>query len=141
MAAYGASLTLIVSRHHTMKPLTKIRILAIALIVLFGLGMLAVAAAVFTGRADIHIIFAGITNLGFVIGGIGLLKLRRWSWWLTVILCGVSIAHLLWQIFTTLTAETATKQAEIASYIVAGFYLGIAFLLTSDSVRKIFRET
>jgi len=124
-----------------MKPHTKIRILAIALIVFFGLGTVAAVAAVFTGRADIHIILAAITNLGFITGGVGLLKLRRWSWWLTIVLCGVSIVHLLWQIFTTLTAEAATKQAEIASYVVAGFYLGIAFLLTSDSVRKIFRET
>ena len=124
-----------------MKPHTKIRILAIALIVFFGLGTLAAAAAVFTGRADIHIILATITNLGFIIGGVGLLKLRRWSWWLTIVLCGVSIAHLLWQIFTSLTPETATKPNEMVAYVVVGVYLAIGFFLTSDSVRKTFRET
>jgi hypothetical protein len=124
-----------------MKPHIKIRVLAIALIVFFGLGTLVAAGAVITGTADIHIILAVITNLGFIIGGVGLLKLRRWSWWLTVVLCGVSIAHLLWQIFTSLTPETATKQNEMVSYIVAGFYLAIAFFLTSDSVRKTFRQT
>jgi len=123
-----------------MKPHTKIRILAIVLIVFFGLGSVIAAAAIFTDTPDIHIILAAITNLGFLAGGVGLLQLQRWSWWLTIILCGVSIAHLLWQSFTTLTPETATLQAEIASYVAAGFYLGIAFLLTNDSVRKIFRE-
>ena len=124
-----------------MKPHTKIRILAIALIVFFGLGTLVAVGAVATGRADLHIILAAIINLGFIIGGVGLLKLRRWSWWLTVVLCGVSIAHLLWQIFTSLAPNTATKQNEMVSYIVAGVYLAIAFFLTSDSVRKTFRET
>jgi hypothetical protein len=123
-----------------MKPIWKIRALAIALIVLFGLGALVAAYVIFTGRADQQMILAAATNLGFIIGGVGLLNLKRWSWWLTIVLCAVSIVHLLWQIFTMLTAETATKQNEMVSYIVAGFYLGIAFLLTSDSVRKTFRE-
>ena len=124
-----------------MRPHTKIRILGIALIVFFGLGTLAAAVAISTGRADIHIILAAITNVGFIVGGVGLLKLRGWSWWLTVVLCGVSIAHLLWQIFTSLTPGTAMKQNEMASYVVAGVYLAIAFFLTSDSVRRTFRET
>ena len=123
-----------------MKPIWKIRALAVALIVLFGLGTLVAVYAIFTGRGAPHIIFAAVINLGFFIGGVGLLKLKCWSWWLTIVLCGVSIIQFLWQLFTTLPAETATKQAEIASYVVAGFYLGIAFLLTSDSVRKTFRE-
>ena len=123
-----------------MKPIWKIRALAIALIVLFGFDTLVAAYAIFTSRGEPYMIFAAVTNLGFIVGGVGLLKLRRWSWWLTIVLCGVSIIQFLWQLFTTLTAETATKQAEIASYVVAGFYLGIAFLLTSDSVRKTFRE-
>ncbi|MBL9174144.1 MAG: hypothetical protein JNL10_11460 [Verrucomicrobiales bacterium] len=121
-----------------MKPQTKIRILAVALIVLFGLGTLVALVALVTGRADSQITFAALTDLGFIVGGVGLLKLRRWSWWLTIVLCGVSIAHLFWRMFTTLTPGTATKEAEIASYAVAGFYLGIGFFLTSDSVRKVF---
>ena len=124
-----------------MKPHTKIRVLAIALIAFFGLGTLGATAAVFTGRADSHIILAAIFNLGFAAGGVGLLKLQRWGWWLTVVLCGVSIGYLLWQIFTSLTPETATKRNELVSYIVTAFYLAIAFFLTSDSVRKTFRET
>jgi hypothetical protein len=124
-----------------MKPIWKIRALGIALIALFGLGTLAVASAIFTGRREPNLIFAAVTNLGFVLGGVGLLKLKRWSWWLTIVLCAVSIIHVLWQVFTSLTPETATKQNEMVSYLVAGFYLAIAFLLTSDSVRKIFRET
>jgi hypothetical protein len=124
-----------------MKPHTKIRIVAIALIVFCGLGILAAAAVAFTYGTDIHVILVAITNLGLIVGGVGLLKLRRWSWWLSVVLCSVSIAHLLWQIFTSLTHETATKQNEVVSYIVAGFYLAIALFLTSNSVRKTFRET
>jgi Na+/proline symporter len=124
-----------------MKPIWKIRALAIALIVLFGLGTLVAAYAIFTGRGEPHMIFAAITNLGFIVGGVGLLRLKRWSWWLTIVLCAVSIIHLLWQIFTSLTPDTATKQNETVAYVVAGFYLAIAFLLTSDSVRKTFRET
>lgn len=123
-----------------MKPIWKIRALAVALIVLFGLGTLVAAYLIFTGRADWNIILAAVTNLGFIIGGAGLLKLKRWSWWLTIVLCSVSIIHLFWQIFTSLTPETATKQNEMISYVVAGFYLAIAFLLTSDSVRKTFRD-
>ena len=124
-----------------MKPIWKIKALAVALIVLFGFGTLVAAYAIFTARGEPHLIFAAVTNLGFVVGGVGLLKLKRWSWWLTIMLCGVSIIHLLWQIFTTLAPDRATKQNEIASYVVAGIYLAIAFLLTSDSVRKTFRET
>ena len=124
-----------------MKPHTKIRIVAIALIVLCGFGILAAAAVAFTYGADIHVVLVAITNLGLIVGGVGLLKVRRWSWWLSVVLCSVSIAHLLWPIFTSLTHETATKQNEVVSYIVAGFYLAIALFLTSNSVRKTFRET
>lgn len=105
-----------------MKALWKIRALAIGLIVIFGLGTIFAVRALFT------------------IGGVGLIKLKRWSWWLTIGLCAVSIIQLLWQLFTTLTPESATKQNEAVSYVVAGFYLAIAFLLTSDSVRKTFRE-
>ena len=130
-----------VSRLHTMKPLWKIRALAIALILFFGFGTLVAARVIFTGGGEPHLFFAAVTNLGFIVGGVGLLKLKRWSWWLTIVLCAVSIIQLLWQIFTSLTPETATKQNEMVSYIVAGFYLAIAFLLTSDSVRKTFRET
>jgi hypothetical protein len=124
-----------------MKPLWKIRALAIALIVVFGLGALVTAYVIFSGRRESHMILAAVTNLGFVVGGVGLLKLKRWSWWLTIGLCAVSIIHLLWQIFKSLAPEAATKQHEMVSYVVAGFYLAIAFLLTSDSVRKTFRET
>lgn len=103
--------------------------------------MLVATAAAFAGHANTHTILAAIINLGFVLGGVGLLKLRRWGWWLTVVLCGISIAHLLWQLFTSLRPETATRQNEMVSYIVAGVYLAIAFFLTSDSVRTTFRGT
>src|SRR5436190_1585755 len=118
-----------------MNPLWKIRALAIALIVFFGLGALLAVRAIFTVGMSPHLLFAVVTNLGFVAGGIGLLTLKRWSWWLTIGLSAIGIIQLLWQIFATLTPDTATKQSEIASYVVAGFYLAIAFLLTSDSVR------
>jgi hypothetical protein len=124
-----------------MKPLWKIRTLAIALIVFFGFGTLVAAWFIATQGAEPHTIFAALTNLGFIAGGVGLWKLQRWSWWLILALCAVSIVHLLWQIFTSLTPETATKQNEIISYVVAGFYLAIALLLTSDSVRKYFKGT
>lgn len=124
-----------------MKPIWKIRALAVALIVLFGIGTVVASCAIFTGRGEPHLIFAAVTNLGFILGGVGLLMLKRWSWWLVIVLCAVSIIHLIWQIFASLTPETATKHNEMVSYVVAGFYLAIAFLLTSDSVRKTFRET
>ncbi|PYJ83792.1 MAG: hypothetical protein DME22_14875 [Verrucomicrobia bacterium] len=123
-----------------MNPLWKIRGLAIALIVFFGLGTILAVPSLFTAGSSPLLFFAVATNLGFVAGGIGLIKLKRWSWWLTIGLCAVSIIQLLWQIVTTLTPETATKQNEIVSYVVAGFYLAIAFLLTSNSVRKTFRK-
>ena len=123
-----------------MNPLWKVRGLAIALIVFFCLGTGLAIRALFTAGISPLMLLAVVTNLGFVAAGIGLLRLRPWSWWLTIALCAVSIIQLLWQMFTTLTPETATKQNEIASYVVAGFYLAIAFLLTSDSVRKVFRE-
>ena len=124
-----------------MKPLLIIRALAIGLIALFTLGTFGAGYAVFASGFSLLLLFAILTNVGFVISGLGLFRLRRWSWWLTIVLCAVSIIQLLWQIFTSLTPETATKQNEMVSYIVAGFYLAIAFLLTSDSVRKTFRET
>jgi hypothetical protein len=123
-----------------MNPLWKIRALAIALIVLFGLGALLAVRAIFTAGMSPLLLFSVATNLGFVAGGIGLLTFKPWSWWLTIGLCVIGIVQLLWQIFTTLTPETATKQSEIASYVIAGFYLAITFLLTSDSIRKVFRE-
>jgi hypothetical protein len=43
-------------------------------------------------------------------------------------------------LFTRLTPETATKPNEIITYAVAGFYLAIAFLLTTDSSRKAFKQ-
>jgi len=64
-----------------MNPRTRVRILAVALIVLFSLGTFAAVAAIFTGRADIHITLDVIINLGFVTGGVGLLKLKRRTWW------------------------------------------------------------
>ena len=79
------------------------------------------------------------TSLSFVTGGIGLLKLKRWGWWLTIGLCAIIIIQSLCHIFK-LTPDSATKQHGEA-YVVAGFYLAIAFLLTRDSVRKVFRET
>jgi len=123
-----------------MKPLLIIRALAIGLIALFTLGTLGAGYAIFMSGFSLLFLFAILTNVGFVISGIGLFKLRRWSWWLTLGLCAISIFQLLWQIFTKLTPGTATNQNQMVSYIVAGFYLAIAFLLTSDSVRKAFRE-
>jgi hypothetical protein len=122
-----------------MAPLWKIRALAIVLILFFGLGTVLAIRALFTLEMSPLLPFAVATNLGFVVAGIGLLRLKRWSWWLALGLCALSIIQLLVQLFTTLTSETATKQNEIASYVVAGIYLGIAFFLTSDSVRKTFK--
>src|SRR5262245_6249500 len=104
-----------------MKPLWKIRALSIGLILIFGLGTLFAVRGLFTGGISPLSLFAVVINLGFVAGGVGLLKVRRWSWWLTILLCAVSIIQFVWQLFTTLTPETATKQSEIASYVVAGF--------------------
>jgi hypothetical protein len=42
--------------------------------------------------------------------------------------------------FSNLTPENATKPNEFATYLTAGFYLAIAFFLTSDSSRKAFRQ-
>jgi hypothetical protein len=123
-----------------MKPILIIKALAVALIAFFTLGTLGASYAIFTGGFSLLLLFAAATNIGFVIAGIGLFRVRRWSWWLTLGLCAVSIIQLLWQIFTKLTPETATNQNQMVSYIVAGFYLAIGFALTSDSVRKTFRE-
>jgi hypothetical protein len=122
----------------------RIKALALFLIVVFGLAAIAGIVAFFLQLDRLPMsgpqaILATATNLGFVIGGVGLLRLRPWGLWLTVGLCGLSIVALLWQVFTKLTAETATKPNEIATYMVAGFYLAIAFLLTSESSRKAFR--
>ena len=122
-----------------MNPLLIIRILAIGLITLFGLGTLAVLYF-FTVGFSLRLVFALVVNVGFVIGGIGLFMVKRWSWWLTLGLCAVSLIQFLWQLFATLTAETATELNEIVAFIVAGFYLGVAFVLTSNPVRKTFRE-
>jgi hypothetical protein len=126
-----------------MKPLLKIRILAVVLIVFFSLGTLGATLAFFLGFLKMPVLEVAVaiaTNVGFVVAGIGLLLVKRWAWWLTLILCGVSILHLIWSVFTTLTPETATKASEIGSYLAVGIYLGIGFLLTSESVRKVFKE-
>lgn len=130
------------------KPFWKIKLLAICLIVFFGGGSVLTILALLVLLVEgnnlpglmLNAVFAMAINIGFLIGRIGLLKLKSWSLWLTVGLCGTSILHLLWQIITTFTSETATKQNEIVSYIIAGFYLAIAFFLTSDSSRKLFRH-
>lgn len=124
----------------------RIKALAIFLVVVFALATIAGIIAFFLQPDRLPMsgpqtIFATATNLGFVIGGLGLLRLRLWGLWLTVGLCGLSIATLLWQVFTKLTAETATKPNEIATYVVAGLYLAIAFLLTSESSRNAFKPT
>src|SRR5262245_11374832 len=124
-----------------MKPLLKIRILAVGLIVFFGLGTLLVVRSLFTGWSSPLAAFAIAANLGFVVSGVGLWRLARWGWWLTIVLCAVSIIQLLSRTFTTFTLESATKPAQVASYVVAGSYLGIAVLLTGESVRKTFRES
>ena len=123
-----------------MKPLLIIRALAVALIALFTLGTFGAGYVIFTSGFSLLLMFAIATNIGFIIAGIGLFRVRRWSWWLTLGLCVISIIQLLWQIFTKLTPETATNQNQMVSYVVAGFYLAIGFVLTSDSVRKTFRE-
>jgi bacteriorhodopsin len=123
-----------------MKPLWKIRALAILLIVLFGLGTAGSVFLAFKQGTSALLLFSTAINIGFVIAAIGLLKIRRWAWWLTMALCAISLIQFLWQLFTTLTPETATKPNEMAAYVVAGFYIAIAFVLTSDSVRKTFRE-
>jgi hypothetical protein len=122
-----------------MNGLIIIRILAVALIALFGFGTLAVLYF-FTVEFSLMLVFALVVDIGFVVGGIGLFMVKRWSWWFTLALCAVSLVKFLWQLFATLTAETATELNEIAAFIVAGFFLGIAFVLTSNPVRKTFRE-
>lgn len=122
-----------------MNPLIIIRILAVGLIMLFGLGTLGVLYFLTVGFS-LALLFALVVNIGFVIGGIGLFMVKRWSWWLTLALCAIRIIQFLCVLFTTLTAQTATELNEIIAFIVAGFYLGIAFVLTSGPVRKTFRE-
>jgi uncharacterized membrane protein YfhO len=123
-----------------MNPLWKIRGLAVALIALFGLGALWEVVDHFSTGMSPPLSKAVAFDLSFVAGGIGLLKLKRWGWWLTIGLCAIIIIQSLCHIFK-LTPESATKQHGTVPYIVAGFYLAIAFLLASDSVRKVFRET
>src|SRR5678816_402041 len=113
----------------------RIKALAIFLIVFFAFGTVGGVIAYFAvgerlGLSLLQTIFSTVINLGFVCGGIGMLRLRPWSLWLTVGLCGLSIVTLLWQLFTKLTPESATKPHEIASYVVAAFYLAIAFYVT-----------
>jgi len=115
--------------------------MAIVLIIFFGLGTALAVAALFNGGVSPLPLFGVATNLGFVVAGIGLLRLKRWSWWSALGLSALSIVQLLWNIFTTLTPETATKHNETAAYIVAAIYLGIVFFLTSDSVRRTFRAS
>ena len=118
-----------------MNPVLIIRILSAGLILLFTFGILA-AAYGFSGQ----LLFAALLNIGFVVGGIGLFRMKRWGWWLTLGLCAASIIQLLWQLLTKLTPQTATDLNEMVSFIVAGFYLAIVFVLTCNPVRKAFRE-
>src|SRR4051812_13084943 len=113
-----------------MNPVRKVRAVAIVLILVFSLGVVVAASALVTRQASPLFLLGLVINLAFVVAGAGLLRLKRWSWWLTIGLCGISVIQLLWQLFRTLTPETATKPAEIASYAVAGFYLAVAFFLT-----------
>ncbi len=129
------------------KGVLKTKILGICLIVFFGIASIITILAFFITDSSgtfpistLKLFLATIINLAFVIGGIGVLKICRWGLWVTVSLCGVSIVNILWEIATTLTPETATKELELVVYVVAGFYLAIAFLLTTDSSRKLFRE-
>jgi peptidoglycan/LPS O-acetylase OafA/YrhL len=122
-----------------MNPLWKIRGLAVALIALYGLGALWAVVELFSTEISLPLFKAVASNLCFVAGGIGLLKLKRWGWWLTIGLCAIIIIQSLCNIFK-LTPESATKQHG-EPYVVAGFYLAVAFLLARDSVRKVFRET
>src|SRR5687768_14803621 len=123
-----------------MTPTRKIRLLSIVLIIVFALGVLIVGLAIFVTGPSLALFLALAINCAFVVAAAGLFKVKRWGWWLTIFLCAFSILQHIWQVFTALTPETATKSAEIASYIVVGLYLGIAFFLTSDSVRRVFRE-
>ena len=118
----------------------RIRVLAIALIAFYGLGALWAVVALFSTGMSLPLFKAAATSLVFVAGGIGLLKLKRWGWWLTIGLCTIIIIQSLGSIFK-LTPESVTKQHVITPYVVAGFYLAITFLLTSDSFRKVLRET
>lgn len=123
-----------------MNPLIIIRILAVGLIALFGFGTLGVVFFLGSAAYSPMVLLAVLVNIGFVICSIGLFMVKRWSWWLTLALCAVSLVQFLWQLFSLLNAQTATQLNEIIAFIVAGFYLGIAFVLTSGPVRKMFRE-
>lgn len=123
-----------------MKPSLIVKALAIGLIAFFAFGTLVAGYAIFRSGVSLLLLFAVVIDIGFVVAGIGLFRLRRWSWWLTIGLCAISIVQFLWQLFTTLTPETATDLNEMVSFIVAGFYLAIAFVLASGPVRKAFRE-
>ena len=130
-----------VKRQRTsMNPLWKIRALALALIALYGLGALWAVVALLSTGMSLPLFKAMASSLSFVAGGIGLLKRKRWGWWLTMGLCAMIIITSLRRIFTTLTLESAMKHHDTVPYVVAGFYLAIAFLLTRDSVRKALRE-
>lgn len=123
-----------------MNGLVIVRILAVGLIALFGLGTLGVVFFLGSAAYSPVVLLAALVNSGFVICGVGLFLIKRWSWWLTLGLCAVSLIQFLWQLFTHLTAQNATQLNEIIAFIVAGFYLGIASVLTSNPVRKVFRE-
>jgi len=120
--------------------LLRIRVLALAVIALYGLGALEAVVGLFSTGMSLPSFKAAATSLVFVAGGIGLLKLKRWGWWLTIGLCGIIIIQSLCHIFK-LTPESWTKQHGITPYVVAVFYLAVTFLLASDSVRKVLRET
>src|SRR5262245_12315572 len=100
----------------------RIKAIAIFLIVFFGFGTIVGVIAYFALRDQLGLslsqtIFSTVINVGFICGGIGMLRLRPWSLWFTVSLCGLSIVILLWQLFAKLTPESATKPHEIASYV------------------------
>ena len=124
-----------------MKPLWKIRALAIVLLVFFGPGTLLAIYALFAVAPLASLFLSVAINLAFVVGAVGLWTIKRWAWWLTLALCAISVIQLLVTLFTTLTPQTATKGNEIISYIVAGFYLCIALVLTSEPVRKTFKAS
>jgi hypothetical protein len=124
-----------------MNPVWKIRALAIMLLVFFGPGTALAIYALFAVGPLASLFLSVAINLAFVVGAIGLMMIKRWAWWLTLALCAISVIQLLVTLFTTLTPDTATKSNEIISYIIAGFYLCIAFVLTSGSVRKTFKAS
>lgn len=119
---------------------SKIKALAIAIIFLFGFGVI----SSFVGLLNVGIsspvsapLFKGVaTNLLFVIGGIGLVYLKRWGWWLTIGLSGIIIIQSTWHLLAAGVTNHFIKWG-----VVVGFYLVVTFLLTRNSVRKVFRNT